>query len=413
MKAFNKVFQIYGPGILFASTAIGVSHLVQATRAGSEYGLTLLWAIILANLFKYPFFEYGSRYAAATNESILDGYLKIGKWSLVLYFIVTLCTMLTVTAAVSIVCAGLLNNILTIDISIPNATLILFGTCFLILFKKKYNLLDNLIKILALVMVITTMLSFVLVLINGPTYEKNLFPKFNWDNVSIPFLIALMGWMPTAVDLSAWNSLWTLEKIKSSRKKPDFKQIINEFNIGYILSACLAIFFLFLGAYLMFGSTEGFSNNSTLFSTQLIGLYTLTIGSWSKIIISISAFAIMFGTTIAVLDGYARTVSKSTQLIFKIKSSTKIGYQAWLIFLLIGAWLVVSSFSSSFKNLIDLATIISFIVGPIVAILNIILMSPKYVKSKYLPPIWLKALSYLGFLFLSAFTLFYLYFELF
>lgn len=413
MAVLNKIFQLYGPGILFASTAIGVSHLVQATRAGSEYGLTLLWAIILANVFKYPFFEYGSRYAAATSESILDGYLKISKWSLILYFIVTLCTMLTVTAAVSIVCAGLLNNILPINLSIPNATLILFGICFLMLFSKKYNLLDNLIKLIALVMVITTILAFGLVLINGPTYENNLFPKFNWDNVSINFLIALMGWMPTAVDLSAWNSLWTLEKIKSSKKKPNFKQIINEFNFGYILSACLAVFFLFLGAYLMFGSTEVFSNNSTLFSNQLISLYTLTIGSWSKIIISISAFAIMFGTTIAVLDGYSRTMSKSTQLIFKIKYSTKINYQAWLVFLLIGGWLIVSSFSNSFKNLIDLATIISFIVAPIVAILNIVLMSPKYINPKYLPPNWLKILSYLGVLFLSAFTLFYIYFKLF
>ena len=51
-----------GPGLLFAGAAIGVSHLVQSTRAGAEYGLTLLWAIILANLFKrktltFNFFE--------------------------------------------------------------------------------------------------------------------------------------------------------------------------------------------------------------------------------------------------------------------------------------------------------------------------------------------------------------------
>ena len=31
-----------GPGILFASTAIGVSHLVQSTRAGAKYGFGLL-----------------------------------------------------------------------------------------------------------------------------------------------------------------------------------------------------------------------------------------------------------------------------------------------------------------------------------------------------------------------------------
>ena len=52
-----------GPGILFASTAIGVSHLVQSTRAGAKYGFGLLIFIIIANLFKYPFFEFASRYS--------------------------------------------------------------------------------------------------------------------------------------------------------------------------------------------------------------------------------------------------------------------------------------------------------------------------------------------------------------
>ena len=65
-----------GPGILFASTAIGVSHLVQSTRAGASYGFGLLFFIIIANLFKYPFFEFASRYANSTETSIIDGYKK-------------------------------------------------------------------------------------------------------------------------------------------------------------------------------------------------------------------------------------------------------------------------------------------------------------------------------------------------
>ena len=35
---------VLGPGILFASTAIGVSHSVQSTRAGAIAGFGLLWA---------------------------------------------------------------------------------------------------------------------------------------------------------------------------------------------------------------------------------------------------------------------------------------------------------------------------------------------------------------------------------
>ena len=89
----RSLLKAIGPGILFASTAIGVSHLVQSTRAGADYSFGLLLAIVLANILKYPFFEYGSRYANATGKSIIDGYLNLGKWALWLYFIITISSM--------------------------------------------------------------------------------------------------------------------------------------------------------------------------------------------------------------------------------------------------------------------------------------------------------------------------------
>ena len=64
-----------GPGILFASTCIGVSHLVQSTRAGALAGFGLVWAVAAANAAKYPFFEFGSRYASATGTSLIQGCL--------------------------------------------------------------------------------------------------------------------------------------------------------------------------------------------------------------------------------------------------------------------------------------------------------------------------------------------------
>ena len=59
MKRIQSLKNTLGPGILFASTAIGVSHLVQSTKAGAIFGFGLLWAVIAANILKYPFFEFG------------------------------------------------------------------------------------------------------------------------------------------------------------------------------------------------------------------------------------------------------------------------------------------------------------------------------------------------------------------
>ena len=44
MNPFSSFKKTLGPGILFASTAIGVSHLVQSTKAGALFGFGLIWA---------------------------------------------------------------------------------------------------------------------------------------------------------------------------------------------------------------------------------------------------------------------------------------------------------------------------------------------------------------------------------
>ena len=83
-----------GPGLLFAGAAIGVSHLIQSTRAGADFGFGLLWALFLINCIKYPFFQFGPRYAQATGESLLDGYNKLGKGILIAYFILSFASII-------------------------------------------------------------------------------------------------------------------------------------------------------------------------------------------------------------------------------------------------------------------------------------------------------------------------------
>ena len=135
-----------GPGLLFAGAAIGVSHLVQSTRAGADFGWGLIWALILVNILKYPFFQYGPRYAIATGESLLDGYYKIGKIYLIAYFILNLATMFTIQTAVTIVTASLASKVFGLTSSLVVWSLIVTFLCLSILFIGKYKLLDNLIK---------------------------------------------------------------------------------------------------------------------------------------------------------------------------------------------------------------------------------------------------------------------------
>lgn len=401
-----------GPGILFASTAIGVSHLVQSTRAGANFGFALVGFIIAANLFKYPFFEYGSRYANATGESIIDGYKRIGKWMLWLYLIITIVSMLFVSAAVGAVTSGFLQNLFGITSWGIYATVALFVVCCGVLMSGRYGLLDTLIKIIGTVLLVSTIFAFVLALLKGPNPQiPEFIPPNIWDDGSMLFIIALMGWMPTAVDLSAWNSLWTLERIKQTGYKPTLKETLADFNLGYIISAVLSICFVTLGSYMLYGTGTELPNSSGAFAHSIVQLYTNYIGDWSYIIIATAAFSIMFGTCIAVFDGFARSFERTIELLFLPEDqnlSTKKAYNYSLAVIGIGAFLVIFLLGNHIKTLVDLATTISFLIAPLIAVVNFRLVTGKHISKEDQPAGWLKALSWAGIVFLAGFAFYFI-----
>lgn len=401
-----------GPGILFASTAIGVSHLVQSTRAGANFGFALVGFIIAANLFKYPFFEYGSRYANATGESIIDGYKRIGKWMLWLYFIITIISMLFVSAAVGAVTSGFLQNLFGITSWGIYATVALFVVCIGILMSGRYSLLDSLIKVIGTVLLVSTIFAFTLALIKGPNPQIPVFvPPNIWDEGSMLFIIALMGWMPTAVDLSAWNSLWTLERIKQTGYKPSLKETLADFNLGYMVSAVLSLCFVTLGSYMLYGTGTELPNSSGAFAHSVVGLYTNYIGDWSYIIIATAAFSIMFGTCIAVFDGFARSFERTIGLLFLPEEenlSSKKAYNLSLAVIGLGAFLIILFFGKHIKTLVDLATTISFLIAPLIAVVNFRLVTGNHIEKKAQPAMWLKTLSWAGIVFLSGFAIYFL-----
>ena len=402
----NKFLKTLGPGILFATTAIGMSHLVQSTRAGAEYGFALIGFVLLANVMKYPFFEFGSRYANATGKSLIYGYSKIGKWMLVLYLLITLVSMFTVAAAVTYVCVGLMINLFQLPLNPSEASMLLMAICMVTLLSGKFSLLDSLIKLIGAVLLVSTLIAFLLTLWHGPVvaWEQLTLP-FEIDKRNVFFIIALMGWMPTAVDLSTWNSIWTLERIKQTDYLPTLKETLREFNIGYWISAGLSICFITLGAFLIYGSDTELSNNSALFANQIVGLFTTTLGNGAYYFIAISAFSVMFSTCITVYDGYARAMSETTALLLDASRKEIKTYKMWLIIVLVGGYIIINNFLGDFIALVDLATIISFIVAPLIAIVNFKLVLSDDLTSYEKPNLLLRVLSVLGIVYLLSFSL--------
>jgi len=407
-RSLNK---IVGPGLLFAATAIGVSHLVQSTTAGALHGFSMVGFIIAANVFKFPFFEFGTRYAAATGKTLIHGYAELNKIWLYAYMAVTLVSTFFVTATVGVVTIGFMENLFHLNelTNFPYTThFLLFGGCLVLLIVGGFSVLENLIKILGIILVVSTCIAFVAALIQGPQTPASLFPSFG-DSGWL-FLIPLMGWMPTAVDLSTWNSMWTIEKVKQTGYRPTVRESVNEFRFGYWLSAFLAILFVTMGAMLVYGSGQQVPTNSVEFSAFVIELYTTSIGKWSFYFISSAAFSIMFSTFIAVLDGYARAVRTSIEVAFSKSLSTKFSFVIITV-IASGSLGLIFLFQElgSFRLLVDTATTISFLIAPLIAALNFRLVMADKIGSENAPGRLLKFVSYCGLVFLFSFSVWFVF----
>lgn len=412
MTGFYKFIKSLGPGLLFASMAIGTSHLVLSTKAGAEYGWIMVIPILLANILKYPFFEFGIRYTHVTQKSLIQGYQNLGKPYLWLYAIITLISTFTILAALYIVTAGLFANLFKIGtVPLHLIALGLFVFISLLLIIGRYRFLENSLKVVIGVLFVSLLLTTVLVLQKGQvTPISNFEPSPIFNEVGILFLIGLIGWMPTAVEASGWVSLWGMEKLKSMKKPPTLREALKEFNIGYFLTAILAVFFMIIGWKTLYGTGVELSGNAVVFADQVVTLFTAHIGNWAYFLIALAAFATMFSTCMTAHDAITRV---SLDVLDKLEISTSSFYQnkkAFTFGILLMAlinWVVITLFSANMGTLVALATFVSFVFAPILGWMNHKAISAKEVPIEHRPKKGLQLLSYTGIFFLSAFAVYY------
>ncbi|ANH61756.1 NRAMP family divalent metal transporter [Dokdonia donghaensis] len=401
-------FKKLGPGLLFAGAAIGVSHLVQSTRAGADFGFGLLWALILVNIIKYPFFQFGPRYASVTGNSLLVGYKKLGKPVLWVYFFLTLGTMFTIQTAVTIVTAGIAVQLFGISSDIAIWSVAITLLCAAILAIGKYRILDKLMKIIIITLTISTLFAVFFafresVITQGTGATTNLIQLLPTEGAAIAFLIAFMGWMPAPLDISIWHSLWTLEK--GDRGEEAVRNSIFDFNVGYAGAVVLGVCFMTLGALVMYGSGETFSSKGGVFAGQLINMYTASLGDWATVLIGVAAFTTMFSTTLTTLDASPRALEATTALLgigFKKK-----GYLFWLLVLILGTCGILFFLISEMGVLVKLATILSFLTAPFYAICNYLSFMDKEIPESHRLSPGMRVLSIVSIIALVGFSIWY------
>ncbi|MDQ8185773.1 Nramp family divalent metal transporter [Pelagicoccus sp. SDUM812002] len=400
-----------GPGILMAGAAIGVSHIVQSTRAGATYGIGLVWLVLVVNLLKYPFFEAGHRYTVATGETLLHGYRRLGPAFLYAFLALNTFTAIISIAGTTFVTAILTPKIPGLESLTPTQiSALLLVAIFLLVSIGQYKWLSRIIKLMMTVLFFATVAAFLRSIGNANQPVPDSVPTEFWAVASLPFLIALMGWMPAPIELSVWQSLWIQASEKENKERTSRAEGSVDFHVGYIMTALLAAMFVALGAWVMYGSGESYASSSVGFTQQFVSLYTSKLGAWTAPIISAAAFTTLLSTTITVVDAYPRSLAAALRVAQpQLGGTERKTHMLMILATSMAGWLIIAYSAQNLTTLIDLITTAAFLTAPVFAYLNLRLALSEHLPEEYRPGLLYKAISWTGFAYLVGFSLLFLW----
>lgn len=186
-------WRAFWPGILMASAAIGGSHLISSTQAGALYGWQLAIMIILANVFKYPFYQFGTEYAYSTGDSLVVGYAKKSRAYLWIFFILCIMSGIISTGAVALLCAVISGHLLPFELgTLPLAAGVMIAS-WVLLVAGHYKVLDNITKWIIMALTVATIAAVAVAVGKPPVMQPDFIEASPWNLATLGFIVALMG----------------------------------------------------------------------------------------------------------------------------------------------------------------------------------------------------------------------------
>lgn len=374
MQVDSRILRkLAGPGLIFSGAAIGTSHLVQSTRAGAIFGLALIVVIALANALKYPAYRFGVDFAHSRKRSLLTGYRELGNWALVLFLIALTPLVPIIWAAISAATAGIVTVLIGPVAPVPVLASAILVLAVALLLIGGYRLLDRVNAWLLAFLVIATLLTTAMVL---PRVEWATLVDFSWtrEATALLFIVALAGFMPNPMDVSVALSLWKVEADRElpAGAHPPIEQARKSFLWPYLLTAFMAVCFCIMGAGVMHPQGIAPLADAPGFAAQVVNLYREALGPTAAYLAAIAALSVMLTTVIAGIDAYSRIFGASLA-IFRGRddaSYSRSEYAGFCLLFLVISLLVVFTLLSDLTGFLDFVTSASFVIAPLIALLN-------------------------------------------
>lgn len=182
----SRILAVIGPGLFLIGYNIGTGSITTMASAGSRWGLTLTWAIVLSCVFTFICIWAFSKYTLVTGNTILYAIRKNFIWGRQISFFI-LCAVIFaefmgITGLMSVVVdlihewffqvTGINSKIMKFGIDV-----FLTAGLFILLWRCKYQMLERALSLLVILMGLSFLLTLFLVAPSLKSICKGLVPQ--------------------------------------------------------------------------------------------------------------------------------------------------------------------------------------------------------------------------------------------
>ena len=231
IKRIGKIIVSVGPAFFVVGYTIGTGSIVTMASAGSRYGMSMLWILILACAFAFVLLDVYGRYSLYTKEGALYGikkHIRGGR-----YIALTVLVGLIIVEILALVgIMGIITDLIhdwtgmlfggdgwnpvrvAIVISIIIYSLILMG---------KYSLFEKVLIIFVGIMGISFLMTFFIVPPDASEFVKGLIPALPEQANAAILIAAIVGTTFTAPTFVVRSILmkekkWDLRQLRHAKK---------------------------------------------------------------------------------------------------------------------------------------------------------------------------------------------------
>lgn len=394
LKQLQKTLRSLGPGFIIAALVLGPGSITVASRIGSEYGYAFLWVIVLATIFMITYTSMGARFGVTSSLSILQTISNhYGRWFAVAIgisaFLATSCFQFGNNIGIGIGMEGITG----INERVWPLIFTSLGIVFIFWAKNLYKLLEQVMKIMVLIMILSFFVNLLLTRPEIAPVARGFIPtKFPRESLSV--VAALMA---TSFSLAAalYQSYLTQDK---GWKKKDLKNCLKDTYMGILLLAVISATVLITSASALF-STGTLVNSAADMAMQMEALF----GGSAKIVFSVGLCAAAFssmmvngvigGGLLADGLGLGRSMNDRTTKLF-------------IVAVLLIGMLVAIFFKGNYVYALILAQASSMLVVPLIAVGLFLVLNNKQVMGDLRNTPWQNVIAIIGFIVISLMVYF-------